>query len=189
MQRVDEHEPRRSVRAARLCADAVFFDNLEGVVPVKTGILGLVISELLLAQRHKVGCAESSRSFEPVVESEQQQARCSSFFTGVTTACGVKSTDEDTAFSIVFVVFQARLTPHFCTGGVVDTRFDRWLLHIGSALMDTVVLVRRGYRDRFCVRVFLLVRRRVAAKQSENGDHADLRQFNQPLMVPWSNVT
>ena len=105
VQRVDEHEPRRSVRAARLCADAVFLDNLEGVVPVKTGILGLVISELLLAQRHKVGCAESSRSFEPVVESEQQQARCSSFFTGVTTACGVKSTDEDTAFSIVFVVF------------------------------------------------------------------------------------
>ena len=105
MQHVDEHEPRRSVRPARLCADAVFLDNLEGVVSVKTGILGLVISELLLAQRHKVGCAESSRSFEPVLESEQQQARCSSFFTGVTTACGVKSTDEDTAFSIVFVVF------------------------------------------------------------------------------------
>ena len=99
---------------------------------------------------------------ESVVEGKQQEANCSSFFTGVTTACVVQSTDKDKAFSIVLVVCQAkRPTPHICTGGRVDTRFFRLNQDFGNAdgldvgldvrethglLFDTIVLVGRGSR-------------------------------------------
>ena len=84
-------------------------------------------------------------SIEPVVEGEQQEAHA-----GVTKSCVVQTTDEDKAFPLYSWFAKRGDPPHICTNELVDTRFDCWILHIGSANARTPLVVRSLFvRRRF----------------------------------------